>query len=101
MQTYIIRPHLTEKSLVSAMRGGFTFVVQADRNKQEISTAIEQTYKVNVIDIHTANFKGKTKATGKNARKMKTNDWKKAIVRLKEGQTIEAFQISTGEPEKK
>ena len=84
----IIAPVITEKSGNIASNGNkFFFKVDARANKTEIKLAIEKIFKVNVTEIRTINVKPKKKRIGRYAGL--TNRTKKAIVTLKEGQTID------------
>jgi len=91
--TSIIKPYLTEKTMTIATRGWYTFVVQSFAGKAEIAHAIEELYKVKVVDIRTINVHGKMKRAGKKQQTKLQPTWKKAMVKLAAGQTIDAFQI--------
>ena len=81
-------PVITEKSGNIASNGNkFVFKVDERANKTEIKLAIEKIFKVNVTEIRTINVKPKKKRIGRYAGL--TNRTKKAIVTLKEGQTID------------
>ncbi len=97
--TSIIKPYLTEKTMTIAMRGWYTFVVQRFTGKAEIAHAIEELYKVTVKDIRTITVHGKMKRAGRKQQATVQPTWKKAMVKLADGQTIDAFQIGN-EPEK-
>ena len=64
----------------------YTFVVDKDANKYQIKQAIEEMFNVKVVSVHTANFGGKTKRMGMH--EGRKSDWKKAIIKLKDGQEI-------------
>lgn len=79
--------------------GQYTFVVARNANKYEIAAAIEQIQAdaknaVTVASVNTMVVKGKTRTGrfGKRANKGRTSDWKKAIVTLKPGQSIELVE---------
>jgi large subunit ribosomal protein L23 len=94
MQTIIERPIITEKSMTQASFGWYTFAVAKHARKETIAKAIELSYKVNVIDIHTRNVHGKVRRVGRRMIQVAKPDWKKAMVKLKSGQHIDAFEIS-------
>lgn len=96
--TSIIKPYLTEKTMTLAVRGWYTFVVQSFSGKAEIAHAIEQLYKVKVTGIRTINVHGKMKRAGKKQQTKLQPTWKKAMVQLSKGQTIDAFQIGSDAP---
>jgi large subunit ribosomal protein L23 len=83
----ILSPQVTEKStLVADKYNQHIFKVKKDANKKQIKKAIEEIFDVSVVSVRTINTKGKKKSfnriIGKRA------DWKKAIIRLKEGDDI-------------
>ena len=95
----IIRPIITEKSVNVSNAGKYIFAVDDNANKYEIAWAIEQIQTeaknaVNVIDVNTVVVKGKQRRGRffKRANKGRSSDWKKAIVTLAPGQTIELVE---------
>lgn len=93
MNTYdvIRKPLNTEKStLQKEMLNQVTFEVAIDSNRVEIKKAVESIFKVNVKTVRTVLVKGKVKQRGRIVGKRR--DWKKAIVTLMPGQTIEFFE---------
>jgi len=87
----VVRPLLTEKSTLARYTGSlYTFEVSLNANKQEITWAIEKAFGVKVEGVRTASFLGKVKRVRKGVGSR--SDWKKAYVRLAEGQTIEALE---------
>ena len=68
----------------------YVLKVHPQANKIEIKKAIESTFSVKVLDIKTINIKGKAKRLGRFAGRR--SNWKKAIVRLKEGDSIDIFE---------
>jgi large subunit ribosomal protein L23 len=86
----IVRPILTEKSSQAYQdRGEYTFEVHPEANKIAIRQAVEQLFGVKVTGVWTAQQRGKAKRMGRSAGRR--NHWKKAIVKLREGDTIESF----------
>ena len=86
----IVRPILTEKSSQAYQdRGEYTFEVHPDANKIAIKQAVERLFGVTVTGVWTAQQRGKTKRMGRSVGRR--NHWKKAIVKLREGDTIESF----------
>jgi large subunit ribosomal protein L23 len=96
----IERPIITEKALGGHAAGKYAFVVHADANKFQIREAIETLFTtpegtpIVVVDVNTAVIKGKTKRfrSGKRIVIGKTPDYKKAVVTLAEGQSIQLFE---------
>ena len=85
----VIRPLVTEHSTDLMQDGKFVFVVDRRANKIQIADAVEEIFKVNVLAVNTINVKGKTKRRGRTVGR--TDAYKKAIVKLEAGQTIEFF----------
>ena len=83
----IIAPHITEKATLGSEHGQVTFRVAKDATKPEIKTAVESLFDVKVKAVNTLVQKGKTKRfKGVMGRR---SDFKKAIITLEEGQTID------------
>ena len=87
----IISPNITEKSTSMSDFNKVVFKVNKKANKQSIKKTIEKIFKVNVIKINTINMKGKNKLV-KNKKSYKPG-YKKAIITLKKGQSID---LATG-----
>ena len=87
----IVRPIITEStSLAYQDKGEYVFEVHPDANKQEIREAIEQLFGVKVTGVWTSSQRGKVKRVGRTAGRRP--NWKKAIVKLRAGDTIEIFE---------
>ena len=87
----IRKPLITEKSNIQKDESNqLTFEVDRRANKKEIKDAVEKLFKVKVVQVCTANIRGKTKRLGRNIGKKR--DWKKAIVTLREGNSIDFFE---------
>jgi large subunit ribosomal protein L23 len=86
----IIRPVITEHSYDVMENNVYTFEVAKDANKVEIRQAIEAIFDVEVKKVNTLNVKPKPKRQ-RFATRGYTRTWKKAMVTLKEGDTIEIF----------
>lgn len=87
----IKRPIITEQSMDQTADRKYTFEVAKCANKIEIKKAVEEIFKVQVEKVTTMNYDGKPKRQGVFAGKRA--DWKKAVVKLKEGsKTIELFE---------
>lgn len=85
----IRKPFLTEKAMMMQEKGLNTvvFQVHTDANKTQIKEAVEDLPKVKVEHVRTMNFKGREKRFGRILGRR--NDWKKAIVTLKEGEKLD------------
>ncbi len=86
----IIRPVVSEKSYVLASADRYTFRVHPDANKTQIRQAVESLFDVGVLEVRTASVKSKPKRRGDTSGR--TREWKKAIVQVREGDTIPVFQ---------
>ncbi len=83
----IIAPVITEKSMANRQANVYTFKVAKDATKNEIKNAVEEAFKVSVKNVNTLNTKSKRRRVGKYAGRTRT--YKKAIVTLAEGSSIE------------
>ena len=87
----IVRPIVTEKSSAAFQeRGEYTFQVHPDASKPQIRVAIESLFGVKVTDVWTSNMQGKEKRMGQTVGRRPS--WKKAIVKLREGDSIAIFE---------
>ncbi len=85
------KPLLTEKGTRLKEEGNqYLFRVAQTANKIEIKQAIEQLFKVTVLNVRTLRIRGKTKRLGRF--QGRRPDWKKAIATLKEGDSIELYE---------
>ncbi|MGI6216337.1 MAG: 50S ribosomal protein L23 [Coriobacteriales bacterium] len=86
----IIRPIITERSFDEIDDNNrYTFEVAKDSNKIEIAKAIQQIFNVRVVKVNTVNVKPKPKRVRYQAGY--TRSWKKAIVKLAEGDSIDLY----------
>ena len=87
----VLRPLLTEKGTRLKEEGNqYLFRVAKTANKVEIKHAIEQLFKVTVLEVHTVQLRGKVKRLGRF--QGRRPDWKKAIATLKKGESIELYE---------
>jgi large subunit ribosomal protein L23 len=87
----VLRPLITEKGTqLKAAGNQYLFQVDLDANKIEIKRAIEEIFEVHVSSVRTIRMQGKKKRMGRF--EGKRPDWKKAVVTLREGETIELFE---------
>ena len=87
----IISPVITEKSTNLSEQNKIVFKINKNANKKNVKKSIEKIFKVNVIKVNIINKKTRTKLT--RGRKVKVTGYKKAIITLKKGQTID---LTTG-----
>jgi len=87
----IIRPIITEKSTdLMASQNKYTFQVDLRANKTQIKQAVEELFKVKVRKVNTSRVRGKMRRMGMT--QGRTPEWKKAVVTLEPGHTIEVFE---------
>ena len=87
----IIRPVISEKSYnLIETDGQYTFQVDRRANKNQIKQAVESAFDVSVAKVNTVNVKSKPKRQGLT--RGRTSTWKKAVVKLVEGERIELFE---------
>jgi large subunit ribosomal protein L23 len=87
----IFRPLVTEKSNIGREEQNLvTLAVDPRANKHEIRRAVETLFEVEVVDVRTMRMPRKTRRVGRFLGRK--SEWKKAIVQLVEGQTIEFFE---------
>lgn len=82
----LIQPIISEKSVKEKEHNKYSFKVYLNTNKSEIKKAIEEKFKIKVEKVNTVNMPGKARKMGKHIGK--TSQWKKAIITVKEGQSI-------------
>jgi large subunit ribosomal protein L23 len=86
----LVRPIVTEKSTGLTSSDKYVFEVDPRANKNQIKEAIQVAFNVRVADVNTMNMKGKPKRFGRKV--VNRPDWKKAVVTLVPGDTIELFE---------
>jgi large subunit ribosomal protein L23 len=86
----LLKPLVTEKTSALMQDNKYAFVVALGASKTEIKQAVEELFKVKVLSVNTVRVMGKTKRMGKY--EGKRSDYKKAIVKLAEGNTIPVFE---------
>ena len=87
----LIKPIITEKMTAeSELHNRYGFIVNPEANKIQIKESVEKSFKVSVLKVRTMNVRGKKKRLGRyQGRK---SSWKKALVTLRAGETIEFFE---------
>ena len=87
----IITPIVTEQTSAAYQdRGEYTFQVAPGSSKQAIRKAIEELFGVKVTGVWTSNHRGKERSVGRT--RGRRPHWKRAIVKLREGDTIDIFE---------
>lgn len=87
----VLAPHITEKSTLMGEQNAFVFKVASQATKPQIKAAVEALFNVGVTGVNTMNVKGKTKRW--KGQPYTRSDVKKAIVTLKDGDSID---VTTG-----
>ena len=83
----LIKPLITEKSAIAESKNKYSFIVIKSANKNQIKTAIFEVYGVKPSQVNVANIEGRRVRFGRSMGKR--NDYKKAIITLPEGKTID------------
>jgi large subunit ribosomal protein L23 len=84
------KPLITEKNTGHLQRNVYAFEVADKANKNDIAKAVEKAFQVTVIDVHTINCRGRQHRMGRFVSKV--GYFKKALVRLADGQKIKIFE---------
>ena len=90
MNTLVLTPRITEKAIALAEKGIYVFDVPSFTNKIEVTKAVEAAFAVNVTDVNIIIAKGKLKRFKQKLGRQ--SNTKKAMVKLKAGQTIALFE---------
>lgn len=101
------RPIITEKSMLLAKNGLFTFEVDKNANKLQIAKMVAEKFNVKVVKVKVINVKGAQKSQRRTRKLYTTAGFKKAMVQLKKGEKIALFEtpkdeevtVTTGEGE--
>ena len=95
MKDIIKKPIITEKATGTSEKfNRFTFAVDKKANKIEIKKAVEKMYGVNITEVRTMNYgggKSSVKFTNKGIVEQPSKQWKKAVVTVADGETIDLF----------
>ena len=86
----IVRPLITEKATNLAGENKYAFEVDKRANKPQIRDAVETAFNVHVVKVNTMNVKGKRRRTRSGWSQARS--WKKAVVTLAEGESIQLFE---------
>jgi large subunit ribosomal protein L23 len=90
----VLRPVISEKSMAETQRGKYTFAVHDDANKMQIKAAVEELFKVTVLEVNVLTTKAKEKSRNRRRGRVRgwTSPWKKAVVSIKPTDKIEFFE---------
>jgi large subunit ribosomal protein L23 len=90
----IIRPVISEKSMDQSTVNKYTFAVADEANKMQIKAAVEELFKVTVLSVNVLTSKRKEKSRNRRRGRQVgyTSPWKKAVVTIKAGDSIEFFE---------
>lgn len=87
----LLRPVISEKSVLETERNNYTFAVAREANKFQIKAAVEAEFKVDVLGVRVLTVKSKQKRRGRKTLGT-VPGWRKAIVTIAAGQKIELFE---------
>ena len=90
----VLRPVISEKSMDQSTVNKYTFAVADDANKMQIKAAVEELFKVTVLNVNVMTTKRKEKSRNRRRGRQVgyTSPWKKAVVTIKAGDSIEFFE---------
>ena len=90
----ILRPVISEKSMDQSTVNKYTFAVADEANKLQIKAAVEELFKVTVLNVNVLTSKRKEKSRNRRRGRQVgyTSPWKKAVVTIKAGDSIEFFE---------
>jgi large subunit ribosomal protein L23 len=90
----VLRPVISEKSMDQSTVNKYTFAVAGEANKLQIKAAVEELFKVTVLEVNVLNTKPKEKSRNRRRGRQVgfTSPWKKAVVTIKAGDSIEFFE---------
>lgn len=86
----LVKPLITEKAANMGTEDKYVFEVSVDSNKIEVKNAIEEVYGIRPVSVNMIKMEGKKKRQGRKTGKRK--DWKKAMVTLPKGKTIDIYE---------
>ena len=101
LPSILIRPIVTETSRSQNKTSRFSFQVVRPANKDQIKQALEAYFKVDVVKINTTVMPAKTRYQGRRRQAVANQPWKKAIIQLAPGQTLDIFETPETKPAKK
>ncbi len=84
------RPLITEKNTDLQALGKYSFEVASGANKNQVKEAVEKAFKVTVVSVNVLNVPGKKRRVAKGW--VESSPWKKAVVTLKSGDSIQFFE---------
>lgn len=90
----VLRPVISEKSMDATQQHKYTFVVHDDANKLQIKQAVEELFKVKVLDVNVSTTKAKEKSRNRRRGRVQghTSPWRKAVVTVRPTDKIEFFE---------
>lgn len=90
----ILRPVISEKSMDETQRHKYTFAVHDDANKLQVKQAVQELFKVVVLDVNVSTTKAKEKSRNRRRGRVRgyTSPWKKAVVTVRSTDKIEFFE---------
>lgn len=91
MDIILQKPVISEKSTKLAAKNMYTFLVDKNARKPVIAKAVKEMFGVDPVSVKVANFKGENKSQRSKKGRYKVSDSKKAVIRVKKGQSIPLF----------
>ena len=88
----LVRPIVTEKSTLMQDQNKYVFEITPRANKSQVKIAVERAFNVKVLAVNIVKARGEHRRVGISRRLIKLPDQKKAVVTLKQGDTIQVFE---------
>lgn len=101
MQSVVIKPLVTEKSMKDVSLGKYTFAVAKSASKGEIKQVVGDMFNVHVVSVSTSVLKGRKTRVGKRREEIDATMWKRATVSLRKGERISLFEPGSATEEEK
>ncbi|HSX58079.1 MAG TPA: 50S ribosomal protein L23 [Candidatus Saccharimonadales bacterium] len=89
----VLKPVITEKALLDASKGEYTFEVYKTANKDQIAKAVSELFKVDVKQVKTRIVKNRTRRVMRHREETKLSSFKKATVKIGKEQKIDIFEV--------
>ncbi len=101
MKKVLIKPHITEKTILLTKQNKYTFVVSNDARKEEIKKWVESLFNVKVVSVNTLKNAPEVKRNYKTRTYFLKGGLKKAIVKIKGNKKIDLFELEKPKESKK
>ncbi len=91
LSSILLKPIITEKSFEMSNQGVYVFKVNMKANKHSVAKEVKRMYGVDAVEVRTVINPGKNRRMVASRISVRTAKWKKALIKLQKGQTIDVF----------